>query len=299
MQGGTALQKGIVQNRKRLTLILCSFLALLMFTACGNDVTETPKGRQDTESVTTGSFTDNKNGTVSFSYNNTNKERCKVVTRLEGGKMYQYDVPQGECEMVFPLTQGNGTYVVYLCKNTAGNKYSVLESVNITLELENDLETFLCSNQIIKWDRQNEAIRKAYALTRDMNGDEDKIEAIYDYMVKNFSYDYDKMENIDKISSESAYVPDIEATYAAKMGICYDISALTAAMLRSVSIPAKVVTGYSSNTVNYHAWNRIYFLRKKDWRTVDITYDIDMYKDGKRYSMIKNDEYYKNIMYEY
>ncbi len=299
MQGGSALQKGIVQNRKRLTLILCSILAIIMFTACGDAATEAPKGSQDTKSVTTGSFTDNKNGTVSFSYNNTNKERCKVVTRLEGGKMYQYDVPQGECEMVFPLSQGNGTYVVYLCINTTGNRYSVLESVNITLDLEDDLKTFLCSNRIIDWDKENEAIKKAYALTKNSETDEDKIGIIYDYMVENFSYDYDKMENIDKLASESAYVPDIDETYAAKMGICYDISALTAAMLRSISIPAKVVTGYSSNTISYHAWNRIYFMKRKDWRTVDITYDIEMYKDGKRYSMIKNDDYYQNIMYEY
>ena len=251
------------------------------------------------QKVTSGHFTDNKNGTVSFSYNNTNKEKCKVVTQLEGGKMYQYELPQGQCDMVFPLSQGNGKYRIYLCKNTTGSKYSVVESTSITVELDDDLSVFLGSNYIINWNTENEAIKKAYELTKDLTTDEDKIKAIYEYMVKNFSYDYEKMEGVNDGSVDKAYVPDTDATYYAKKGICYDISSLTASMLRSVSIPAKVVTGYSSNTVSYHAWNSVYYTPKEEWKTMDLTYDIQMYQDGYRYYMYKNDEYYSNVMYWY
>ncbi len=213
--------------------------------------------------------------------------------------MYQYGLPSGQCDLVFPLSQGNGTYHVYLCINSSGNKYSVIESMSIDLDIDDAESVFLCSNYIINWNTENEAIKKAYELTDGITDAEEKIIAIYDYMVKNFSYDYDKMEGVNDGTVDKAYVPDTDTTYAAKMGICYDISSLTAAMLRSVSVPAKVVTGYSSNTVSYHAWNSVYRIPRKEWRTMDLTYDIQMYQDGYRYSMYKSDEYYSDILYFY
>ena len=118
-------------------------------------------------------------------------------------------------------------------------------------------------------------------------------------MVENFSYDYKKMETVNDEYANKAYVPNIEQIYAIKTGICYDVSAVNAAMLRSVDVPAKVITGYSSNVVAYHAWNSIYWSPKKEWKTMDLTYDIQMYAGNKKYSMFKDDEYYSNIVYSY
>ncbi len=284
---------------KHITGLICLALALLFTAGCVFMPGQNDNTPQTADKVTVGSFTDNKNGTISFSYNNTNKKTCKVVTQLEGGRMYQYGLPSGQCDLVFPLSQGNGTYHVYLCINTSGNKYSVIESMSIDLDIDDAESVFLCSNYIINWNTENEAIKKAYELTDGITDEEEKIIAIYDYMVKNFSYDYDKMEGVNDGTVDKAYVPDTDTTYAAKMGICYDISSLTAAMLRSVSVPAKVVTGYSSNTVSYHAWNSVYRIPRKEWRTMDLTYDIQMYQDGYRYSMYKSDEYYSDILYFY
>lgn len=294
------MRKGIIQKRKNPLRFFCLIFACVALTGCASAAGENvPAKQKDQESVTVGSFTDNKNGTVSFSYNNVNKERYKVVTQKEGGKKYQYDIPSGQCDLVFPLSQGNGSYSLYLCKNITGNKYSIVESMNVTVDVDDELSVFLVSNYIIDWNTENEAIKKAYELTTGMTSQEEKIKAIYEYMVQNFSYDYNKMETINDGSSKEAYVPDVDETYNTKLGICYDLSSLAAAMLRSVDVPAKVVTGYSANTISYHAWNKIYFLSKKDWQTVDLTYDVQMFKDGKNYYMIKRDEYYSNIMYEY
>ncbi len=291
--------KGEIFKRKHLIRLICFLAVSIAMTGCGKAAEEKPEEHQIAGVVGSTLFKDNKNGTVSFSYNNDNKTKCKVVTQIEGGKMYQYDIPEGQCDFVFPLSQGNGVYRLYLCKNTTGNKYSIVESANITLNLKDELSPFLESNYIINWNTENEAIKKAYELTKGMTDDTEKIEAIYEYMVKNFSYDYEKMKAVDQGTEGKAYVPDIDSTYDVKMGICYDLSALTASMLRSVSIPAKVVTGYTSTTISYHAWNRIYLQTKKEWKTSDVTYDIQMYKDGKRYSIFKRDEYYSDIMYEY
>ncbi len=273
--------------------------AALFLAGCGEVDNNGSSAPQNTEEVGDGLFTDNGNGTVSFSYNNTGDKRCKVVIRLNEGKMYQYDIPSGQCDLVFPLSQGNGRYQVMLCRNTTGSKYMIVGAKTIELKTDDALSVFLTSNYIINWNTENEAIKKAYELTKGLKDDKDKIEAIYEYMVKNFSYDYEKMESVKEESTDKAYVPSIDDTYATKNGICYDLSALTASMLRSVSIPAKVVTGYTGNTVSYHAWNSIYYSPVKDWKTVDITYDILMFRDGKRYSMFKKDEYYSDVYYQY
>ena len=285
---------------EKLKWFFCFVFAAFFLTGCEIPENVEPQSVIEAQKTVSKSFTDNKNGTISFSYNNTNKEKCKVVTQLEGGKMYQYDIPSGQCDIVFPLSQGNGTYRLYLCKNTSGNKYSVIESTSVTLNIDDEFSPFLCSNYIIDWNAENEAIKKAAELTRGMTKDEDKIMAVYEYMVTNFSYDYDKLETVnDEENKDKAYVPSVDGTYASKTGICYDLSSLTAAMLRSVSVPAKVVTGYSKNTIAYHAWNSIFFVTKDGWKTVDVTYDIQCYQKGQNYSIIKKDEYYSNVMYMY
>jgi hypothetical protein len=292
-------QRELLKTEK-LKWFFCFVFAAFLFAGCEVPENVDPKSVVEAQKTVSKSFTDNGNGTISFSYNNTNKEKCKVVTQLEGGKMYQYDIPSGQCDIVFPLSQGNGTYRLYLCKNTSGNKYSVIESTSVTLNIDDELSPFLCSNYIIDWNAENEAIKKAGELTAGMEKPEDKIEAIYEYMVQNFSYDYDKMETVnDEENKDKAYVPSVDDTYASKTGICYDLSSLTAAMLRSVSVPAKVVTGYSKNTIAYHAWNSIFFVTKDGWKTVDVTYDIQCYQKGQNYSIIKKDEYYSNVMYMY
>ena len=38
------------------------------------------------------------------------------------------------------------------------------------------------------------------------------------------------------------------------MGICQDLSAVTAAMLRTMGIPGRLIIGYADD--NYHAWTQ-------------------------------------------
>ena len=78
---------------KHLSLFFCMLLAVLFFTGCGSEPEDEPPAKGSAEPLESTVFTDNKNGTVSFSYYNNNKEKCKVVTQIEGGKMYQYDIP--------------------------------------------------------------------------------------------------------------------------------------------------------------------------------------------------------------
>ena len=52
------------------------------------------------------------------------------------------------------------------------------------------------------------------------------------------------------------------------MGICFDYASLAAAMLRSLGIPCKLITGYVGEST-YHAWNSFY-LENEGWITAEI-----------------------------
>lgn len=81
--------------------------------------------------------------------------------------------------------------------------------------------------------------------------DLEAVEDIYHFVIENITYDEAKAESV-----QTGYLPDIDSTLAEKTGICFDYAALTAAMLRSQRIPAKLEIGYSGDI--YHAWISVY-----------------------------------------
>jgi len=234
-------------------------------------------------------------GTVKLVYNNDNDARVKLLVQFTGGTQYKYDIPKGNVDINIPLTQGNGEYKLILCRNISGTKYAVVQTVSVTQRLSSDNDAFLSSNLIIDWNTTNEAIKKAQELAK--KGGSKKIKYIYDFVVKNYSYDYDKANNINEIAKYSQYIPNIKKIYTDKKGICYDYSVLLASMLRSVGVPTKVVTGYTVNATVYHAWNNVYDNSK--WNVIDATYDAQMYRAKRSYSMYKSFSDYKDIVYTY
>ena len=133
-----------------------------------------------------------------------------------------------------------------------------------------------------------EIINKAEELTKDLKTDKEKVVAIYNFVVNTFSYDYDKIKNID-----TTYVPDIDKVYQSKEGICYDYSAVLAAMLRSQNIPTKLKKGYSDLVNGYHAWNEVYLSDENRWIVIDSTYDSVLKKSSKKFTMEKDSQKYK------
>ena len=75
----------------------------------------------------------------------------------------------------------------------------------------------------------------------------EKVAAIYNYVVRTLSYDYDKAATV-----QSGYLPNLDEVLRAKKGICFDYAALMTGMLRSQGIPCKLVIGYAGTV--YHAW---------------------------------------------
>ncbi len=139
-------------------------------------------------------------------------------------------------------------------------------------------DKYLASVKEISFSSSDAVAQKAAELMEDKATTEEKAMACYSYIVKNFSYDWDLYNKV--VSGRiTKYTPDPEDILKNKVGICYDIASLYAAMLRSQGIPCKMVKGYSSAVNGYHAWNAVYDDATDRWITMDLT--VDMCNSGK------------------
>lgn len=188
---------------------------------------------------------------------------------------YTYDLPRGSWA-VFPLSDGNGNYTVRVMQNVQGSKYGMLTSVNFTLKLKDEFAPFLRPNQYVNYDGADNTISKAQELTGSLSNPLDKVQAVYDYVVGNLTYDQQKAQTV-----QSGYLPDLDSVLANKTGICFDYAALMTGMLRSQGVPTKLVVGYAGQA--YHAWVNVWteetgwvdgviFFDGTTWQRMDPTF---------------------------
>lgn len=206
------------------------------------------------------------NARVGVLYNRATDPGLKVRVSGNGGQTQFYDLRAGQKEY-FSLQMGNGNYTVTVFERIEGTRYRSIGSREVTLNLDNELAAYLNANQLINWNEDMAIIRKAGELTAGIDSDILKARAIYDYLVQNYSYDYDKAATV-----QSGYIPDIEDIARIQQGICYDYSVVYAAMLRSIGIPTRLAKGYTSNFDGYHAWNEVW-VEGRGWIVVDTTVD--------------------------
>jgi len=213
-------------------------------------------------------------------------EKKTKLSILKDGKRVNYDLVKSNEEIPFTLTFGSGRYEVRVLEQKQGNSYVQLKSKVFNVKLEDEQKIYLNSNIEVNWNYDQEVIKLAHELTKDLKTDKEKIEAIYQYVIQNYEYDFEKIKKLD-----STYKPNLDKVYVEKKGICYDYSAIFAGMLRSVGIPAKLVKGYMvAMQDTYHAWNEVLIDGK--WETIDTTNDsyknrfnihVDMYKNSNEY----------------
>lgn len=226
-------------------------------------------------------------GSVGARYVPASQRRIK--TRIQNSiDKYDYDLFGRENFEYFPLQLGEGSYKVTIFENVISNRYRQVRAQNIKVTIKNLLDVFKASVQTVNWNSDMEVIKKAGELTQNLKTDKEKVVAIYNYVIDTYGYDYDKIKSID-----TTYVPNIETIYQAKKGICYDYSAVFAAMLRSQSIPTKLIKGYSDLVNGYHAWNEVYLADEDRWIVIDTTYDSVLKKGNKKFSMEKDRSKYK------
>ena len=113
----------------------------------------------------------------------------------------------------------------------------------------------------------------AHALCDGVAGDQLKVNAIYNWITHNISYDVKAMEE-GRLKEE-----DPKKVFKQRKGMCGGYSLLFAAMCKEVGIQAIVIDGYSKDWmfddgdklfIPRHAWNVVYI--DKRWRLVDATW---------------------------
>ena len=175
----------------------------------------------------------------------------KIKAQVKGPEnTYTYNVSPEKWE-TFPLTDGNGTYQVILLENVTSNKYAIVVNISFKAEVKDEFAPFLRSNQYVNYADAPETVKKAAALTKKVKDPLKKVEKVYNYVVKNYTYDKQKAKTV-----KSGYVPDLDKVLKAKKGICFDYASTMAGMLRSQGVPCKLVIGYAGEA--YHAWISVY-----------------------------------------
>ena len=201
-------------------------------------------------------------------------EKVKVAVQVTGPnnpeKYTYYPRTNGNYD-VLPLSDGSGTYKFVVCKNVSGTKYASALSASISVQLGDSLAPFLRPNQYVNYNAGSEAVKLAQELVKGAGDELGKVKAVYNWVVGNLSYDYDKAKTV-----QSGYLPDVDKVMAEKKGICFDYAALMSAMLRSQGVPVKLVVGYTS-TGEYHAWINVWS-RESGWMDSVIYFDGSSWK---------------------
>lgn len=128
---------------------------------------------------------------------------------------------------------------------------------------------YLISTSEVPFTAGDAVTTKAAELCKNAKTDEQKVVAIYNFIVGRYTYD---QALADKITSGQvkSYIPSPTATLSGTKGICYDFASLFAAMCRSQNIPCALTKGYAGSS--YHAWNKVNVGGK--WYAIDLTYAV-------------------------
>lgn len=206
-------------------------------------------------------------------------EKVKVrITNPDESIPYTYDIHEGV--NVFPFTGGNGMYTLQAFEHIEGTTYSTLFSQQQEITLKDEYTTFLYPNQYVNFNKDTIAIQKGKELAKVADTDLDVVANVYDYVIENIAYDDDKAKKA-KDGELSGYLPVVDETLSSQTGICFDYAALMATMLKSQSIPTRLLIGNvkTDEGILYHAWIGVY-IHDVGW--IDNIIEFD----GKEWSMM-------------
>ena len=194
-------------------------------------------------------------------------------------------------ELMYFITSANR-----LRKDTLLTKICILTVTALILVAMGIAYNFVCKPEApyltnggaTLWDTQTEKL--ADEICAGCDTDEEKVQAIYQWIIHNYEYDYDYNAFIQYFN--------IRKTLHTHKGVCYDFSNLFAALCRSQNIPCCVVDGTSYETAAQHTWNRVYY--NDSWWDVDVTNDTTANQNNEKpygFSKLKSshspDNYYR------
>ena len=225
--------------KKRIMMMVLLLAALCLAVSSAEDATER-KLVVDTAHTS--------DGYIVVQGPDTDRELSVVVEK--DGREVRY--PLGSDPEILPLQLGDGEYTVTLYEvvrepdaasefESTGEiqDYLRMDQAVIEAELESSYSCYLHPNLYVDYDADSPWALKAGELAE---GDTDPLlryEYVTNYIVKNYQFDFIK----EVTTAGPNKLPDVAYCWENKRGIAGDLSALTCAMLRSLGIPAVLVSG--------------------------------------------------------
>ena len=214
-------------------------------------------------------------GYVMVKYTATTDKSVRVKIQGPGGVDDQYRLSTNGQWDVFPLIN-NGAYTVSVFEQVQpnDNKYASVVSANVDVKLSSEFAPYLRPNQFVNFNANSKCVQAAAGL---VGGDViTTVGNVYNWVIDNITYDKVLAQNV-----QSGYVPNLDAVFTSKKGICFDYSSLMTAMLRSQGIPTRLVIGYAGDA--YHAWisvhsdktgwiNNVIQFDGTNWKLMDATF---------------------------
>lgn len=132
-------------------------------------------------------------GYLMVSYSGSNS---KVKLQITGSDEITYTYNLHDGYETFPLTSGSGSYTVGVFENIEGTSYSTLFTQAIDVTIQDEFGPYLYANQYVNFSADSKVISKAMELSASANDDLEVIENVYNYIITNFTYDYDKAASV-------------------------------------------------------------------------------------------------------
>ncbi|MDL2215661.1 transglutaminase-like domain-containing protein [Ruminococcaceae bacterium OttesenSCG-928-N02] len=284
------------RSKRALCLLLALVFIISMFAACGastpssstplpdssleeipappvrdsTPVVHTPSapGREAYgNSLVTVDASNKTNGYFMAIYTGTNH---KVKLQITGpdGNTYTYNM--SSFYEAFPLTAGDGNYLVAVYENVYGNNYTPIMSQYIEVALADANAPYLRPSQYVNYAVGSTTVALGQTLAEGCESDLEVVSAAYNWVIDNITYDHYKAETV-----QSGYLPDVDYIIEYGYGICFDYAAVLATFLRTQRIPTRLQVGYSGGI--YHAWVSVY-VEDIGWINGIIQFDGESWK---------------------
>lgn len=232
---------------KKIRAIWAAVFLLALLSSCAPPPAEAPTPDPYSNDFAQVDVSRLSDGVIEVRYTGEADVRVKAQLTKAEGEDYNYDLPNDGTWVVFTLTEGDGDYILRVLENQRENRYKPVFDCLLTLSLSDPAAPFRQSNQYVSFQADSSAVETAAQLTEELEGEEEKIAAVFDYVTGRLTYDGEKAAAVT-----AGYLPDVDKVLEEGKGICFDYAALMSAMLRSQGVACKLAVGWAGK--QYHAW---------------------------------------------
>ncbi len=193
------------------------------------------------------------------------KERDNIVKITIDGVNYYGEISQDVIDYAFEHT-GNPTEGDYLRFQYGGCGIRISYSTDV-VTLTYNIKYYTTKEQEEKMDEEIDKVLTSLEVKGSSSlSDYEKINRIYDYIIKNVKYDYEHLGNEDYKLQYTAYAALINKT-----SVCQGYAVLFYRMALEAGVDARVISGFGNG--GRHAWNIVKLGDK--YYNLDATWDED------------------------